>query len=138
MIKKLYYLLSLTWGLPLTMVGGLVALILMGGGFTPRRFGGCIYFEVGKGWGGLNLGLVFLCQEGAPDTLKTHEFGHSIQNCVLGVLMPFVVVFPSVIRYWSREWKAAHGAKLPPYDAVWFEGQATRLGEKYLRGVKWK
>ena len=128
MVKKLYYLLSLTWGLPLTIIGGLVALALMGSGFTPRRYGGCIYFELGEGWGGLNLGLVFLCQVGAPDTLKMHEFGHSIQNCMWGVLMPFVVVLPSMTRYWLREIKAAHGANLPPYDAVWFEGQATRLG----------
>lgn len=137
MRKKLYYLLSLTWGLPLTIAGGLVALVMLWGGFTPRRFGGCIYFEIGKGWGGLNLGLVFLCQEGASDTLKTHEFGHAIQNCFWGALMPFVVVFPSVVRYWLREIKAAHGEKLPPYDAVWFEGQATKFGEKYLRCIAW-
>lgn len=137
MDKKLYYLLSLTWGLPLTIVGGLFALALMGSGFTPRRYGGCVYFEVGEGWGGLNLGLVFLCQVGAPDTLKTHEFGHSIQNCMWGVLMPFVVVLPSMTRYWLREIKAARGANLPPYDAVWFEGQATKFGEKYLRCIAW-
>lgn len=137
MRKKLYYLLSLTWGLPLTIAGGLVALVMLWGGFTPRRFGGCIYFEIGKGWGGLNLGLVFLCQEGASDTLKTHEFGHSIQNCLWGVFTPFVVHFPSMARYWLREYKAAHGEKLPPYDAVWFEGQATKFGERYLRCIAW-
>lgn len=137
MNKKVFYILSFTWGLPLTIAGGLLALVMLGSGFTPRRFGGCMYFEVGKGWGGLNLGLVFLCQVGASDHLKTHEFGHSIQNCMWGAFTPFVVHLPSIVRYWSREWKAAHGEDLPPYDAVWFEGQATRLGEKYLRGATW-
>jgi hypothetical protein len=115
----------------------MVALVMLWGGFTPRRFGGCIYFEIGKGWGGLNLGLIFLCQDGAPDSLKTHEFGHSIQNCMWGVLTPLVVHFPSMARYWLREYKAAHGEKLPPYDAAWFEGQATKFGEKYLRCIAW-
>jgi hypothetical protein len=138
MNKKLYYLLSLTWGLPITLIGAVVALCLMAKRYKPKRFGWAWCFEIGKGWGGFNLGLVFLCEEGAPDTLKAHEFGHSIQNCMWGVLMPFVVVFPSVIRYWSREWKASHGANLPPYDSIWFEGQATRLGERFFRGVKWK
>lgn len=137
MNRKAFYTLSLTWGLPLTLVGAVVALCLLVTGHRPRLWHGCVCFEVGKTqWGGLNLGLVILCQRDAPDSLKTHEFGHAIQNCIWGVLMPFVVVIPSVVRYWLREWKAAHGANLPPYYAIWFEGQATKLGEKYIGGLK--
>lgn len=131
MNKKAFVLLSFTWGLPMTLCGILVALFLIGAGHRPKRFlwGWC--FEIGEGWGGFNLGVVFLCQKGASDNLKCHEFGHAIQNCMWGALMPFAVHLPSAARYWSREWKAAHGEDLPPYDAVWYEGQATRFGLKY-------
>lgn len=48
--------------------------------------------------------------------------------------MPFVIGLPSLIRAGYREHirkKDIHRyAKLPEYDAVWFEGQASRLGEK--------
>lgn len=135
MKRTMFYVMSFTWGLPLTLCGLIVALFLIGTGRRPQRFGWVWCFEIGERWGGLNLGLVFLCQKDAGDSLKCHEFGHAIQNCMWGVLMPFVVHLPSAMRYWLREWKAAHGANLPPYDAIWFEGQATILGEKYMRGV---
>ena len=38
----------------------------------------------------------------------------------------------SVARYWYRE---IFGAKTP-YDAWWFEGQATELGTKYVKNRK--
>lgn len=136
MKRSTFYALSFTWGLPLTLCGFFVALFLIVAGRRPKRFGWVWCFEIGKGWGGLNLGVVFLCQEGAPDNLKCHEFGHALQNCMWGALMPFVVHLPSIVRYWSREWKAAHGANLPPYDAIWFEGQATRWGIKYYNRTK--
>lgn len=41
------------------------------------------------------------------------------------------------IRYWYRELIIRSGKKkysdLPDYDAIWFEGWATRLGEKHFK-----
>lgn len=36
--------------------------------------------------------------------------------------------------YWWREYKIRKGLgnTLPPYDRIWFEGWATRLGEKHF------
>lgn len=133
MSKKLYYLLSLTWGLPLNLLGGIVSLILLLKGYKPKKFGWCYYFEVGYGWGGLELGLVFICAKDSSDRVKAHEFGHSIQNCFFGFFMPFIICIPSVIRYWYRAWKISLGkTNLPEYDSIWFEGQATQLGLKYM------
>ena len=135
--KILYCLLSLTWGLPLTIVGGLAAIALIVTGHRPKRFGYGLYFETGKKrWGGVNLGPVFICHKKPSDSLKAHEFGHSIQNCYFGPLMIFIVAIPSATRYWIREWKKSRGEKnLPPYDSIWFEGQATELGERFIARI---
>lgn len=137
MNKLLYYILSLSWGLPMTLVGIIVSLTLILLGYKPKKFGWCWYFEVGSGWGGLELGLVFLCSKDANERTKAHEFGHSIQNCYWGILMPFVISIPSAIRYWWREYQMACGKiKLQPYDAIWFEGQATQIGLEYIAKIE--
>lgn len=135
--KTLYYLLSLTWGLPLTVVGGIVSAILLILGFKPKRFGWCWCFEIGENWGGIELGLAFITNKNAPHRLKAHEFGHGIQNCYFGPLMIPVICIPSVIRYWFRELQYKLGkTNLPDYDAIWFEGQATKLGLKYIDKIE--
>lgn len=129
-MRKMFSALSLTWGLPLTLCGAVVALFLLAIGHRPHRWGSCWCFEVGESnWGGLSLGSIILCQPNAPDSLKNHEFGHAIQNCYLG---PFMIplVLCSVARYHDRNRRVKRGEKLPPYDSWWFEGWATRLGER--------
>lgn len=135
MKKGLFYLLSLTWGLPLTLVGGVVAGALRLCGIKPFRFGLCLCFEVGRSWGGLNLGLVILCGRGASDRIKRHEHGHAIQNCRLGPLI-LPLVLASAARYHDRNRRAKRGETLPPYDAWWFEGQATALGDQYFQEME--
>lgn len=92
-------------------------------------------FTVGENWGGLNMGPITLVDKYAGPRTLNHEFGHSIQNCYLGPLMPFLVAIPSAVRYWYREWLIRSGRKkareLPSYDSVWFEGTATSIGNKY-------
>lgn len=104
--KPLYYILNCTWGILMTAVGGVVALALIIAGYKPERHAGSIYFNVGKSWGGAELGLFFLTDEHDAVSVKNHEFGHSLQNCLWGPLMPFVVCLPSAARYWVREFKS--------------------------------
>ena len=53
--------------------------------------------------------------------------------------MLFVIVIPSATRYWYRNWALAKGKKLPDYDAIWFEGSATKIGAKYRESDEyWK
>lgn len=123
--KLIFWLLSLTWGLPMTLVGAAAALILYWRGYLPTRWGPCWVFAVGEGWGGINLGPVVLVSKESRSNTINHEVGHALQNCVWGFLFPFVIAIPSVIRYWIREWtKPTTG-----YDDIWFEGQATKLGK---------
>ena len=131
MTRKNLYVASLTWGLPMTLIGFLTAIFLLATGHRPYRRSGCWYFEVGKSnWGGLNLGLVIICQPNAPDYLKNHELGHAIQNCRFGPIMPFFVL-ASAIRYHYLNYLEKEGLPVVPYDSWWFEGQATSLGDKY-------
>ena len=130
--KRLYYFLNLTWGLPLTLIGAAAALVLMLAGQKPKRHGGCLYFNVGKNWGGLELGLFFLTDDSDSEYLKNHEFGHSIQNAWLGIFTPFVIWIPSIIRYWYRRTRTALHLSNLPYDSIWFERWATDLGRSTI------
>lgn len=136
--KKSYYILNLTWGLPMTLIGLIVATMLLISGKRPHRHGGCFYFNVGKNWGGCNLGLIFLTDESDRESTKNHEFGHSLQNTIFGPFMIVLVAIPSAIRYWYRELKFYRKGLKPTtaYDDIWFEGQATRLGNEYIN--KWR
>ena len=145
-----YWILSCTWGGILTLIGAIVALALMIGGCKPHIFHYDVYFEVGKGWGGLELGPFFLvCKDGSR-SIKQHEHGHGLQNIWWGPLYIFVIGLPSIIRYNYRnivekkKFKQWRTGKItyeeyrewyynwPNYDDIWFEGQASALGAKYF------
>ena len=131
-----FYLLSFTWGLPMTLIGCVAAAFLLSLGYKPYKYGYCYCFEVGNGWGGLNLGVIIIVSKTALERTKSHEHGHAHQNCLFGFFMPFIVGIPSVIRYWYREWLVGSGRKkyseLPDYDAVWYEGQASEIGHQFM------
>lgn len=127
MTRKTFYLLTFTWGLPLTLCGLLTAAALLAVGHHPRRWHGCLHFELGQGWGGLNLGPVLLTQREPHEELVAHELGHAIQNCYLGPVMLFFVL-GSAIRYHYINYRGSRGKITPLYHAWWFEGQATKIG----------
>lgn len=146
--RPLFYILSFTWGLPMTLVGLAVALFLRLKGKRFIRAGYCLMFPTREDWG-ISLGLVILAPEEEvwsmyqetdriplliyASGLISHEHGHAIQNVYLGFLFPFLVGLPSAIRFWWREWKSKHGNKpKTDYDAVWFEGSATKTGKKFF------
>lgn len=100
----LYYIISFTWGILMTLVGLLVSAVLLICGKRPKRFGMCWYFPVGDGWG-CELGTCFLADKNETYSLMCHELGHSLQNIKYGPLTPFIVSIPSVYRFWLREQK---------------------------------
>ncbi len=104
----LFYFLSFTWGILMTLIGGITILILMLIGHKPETFNSRCYIRVGNFWGGCALGCFFLTDSHTNLHIKQHECGHGIQNIVFGPLMPFIVCIPSAIRYWLQEietWK---------------------------------
>ena len=110
--KPLFYVLSVTWGCIMTTIGAIVALVLLILGYRPKKWNYCYYFEVGENWGGIELGMFFITDKSSSIRTKNHEHGHGIQNCYLGVFMPFVVCIPSAARYWLREFKTQKTKRL--------------------------
>ena len=140
--KKQYWSLSLTWGIILSAIGLLVGKILELCGFARHKNLYGYYYIVGEDWGGFNMGPVTVVSKNPSRHILNHEFGHSIQNCLFGPFMLFVVVLPSVTRYWYREYLIRTKQKsyndLPPYDDAWFEGTATEIGDDYYKYLNTK
>ena len=138
----LFYLLSFTWGLPFTLLGCIAAVFFSLRGYRPQKWGYCYCFAFGKNWGGMNLGIFFFCGENSTPALKNHEHGHAVQNCYLGPFMIPVIALPSLIRSRYRNHlitkKHIDPKTLPPYDSIWFEGGATKLGNALISYIHLK
>ena len=132
MNKKLFIILSHTWGLLMIIIGYGAMLVLKALGYKAERYGWCYHFSVGKNWGGISLGRVIITDDKTTKHTLNHEHGHAIQNALYGILFPFIVAIPSVIRYHYRNAQEKRGIELKTeYDDAWFEGQATKWGDKY-------
>lgn len=134
--RAVYYILSFTWGLPMTFFGCIVALGLLITGHKPKRYGWDFCFEFESiGWG-LELGLFFIAPTNSELT-NQHEHGHGIQNIYLGIFTPAVVSIPSAIRFWYREIRYNIGKPCKTkYDDIWFEGSATASGKALMERLK--
>ena len=131
--KHLFYLLSFTWGIPMTLVGCIVAAFLLATGHKPNKFGYCWHFIVGKRWGGVSFGPVMVTSAKPSERTKMHEHGHALQSCRYGPFM-IVISIMSATRYWYRELKYHRHGLNPPteYDDAWYEGEATRIGTEFI------
>lgn len=132
--KTEFFALSFTWGIIMSSIGCLVSAVLLIIGFRPKRNQYGWYFEIGENWGGCELGCMCIVNKNPSEHILNHEFGHAVQNCFFGPGMIFISL-ASAIRYHYREYlnriKEIPYSQLPDYDAIWFEGSATRLGTFY-------
>ena len=128
-----YYLLQFTWGILMNIVGGGMALFMLITGHKPHRHGPAIYFRLKKMDGfGFSLGMFFVIGKTA-DSVKDHEFGHTLQNITYGPIAPFIVYIPSVIRYQYFNFKYWHkGDYSHDYGRIWFERDATLWGTAFM------
>ena len=134
--KILFYSLSFTWGIIVSLIGSIVALVLLIAGYKPKKWGHCWYFEVGRGWGGLEFGPFFIVNKNPSIQVRNHELGHGFQNCKYGPAMIFISLM-SMCRYWYREFKYNRKGLIPTtdYDDIWFEGEATKLGTEFIESL---
>ena len=159
-IKKIlfsimFWVVSLTWGIIMTSIGliatGILNLVKFAGSVAgydlkikTHRNGCSLITEVGGNWGGLELGAVALCGNYSEkhkswfEHTRKHEFGHAIQHLYMGPLFIFIVAIPSATRYWYERIMSKKGKKFPYgwYDSIWFEGGATKIGEKVVNWLE--
>ena len=133
--RMLFYILSLTWGLPTVIIGAFAALLVRMKGYRPRKYGWEWCFEIPNINWGLSLGLFFIAPAG-NEKIKIHELGHGIQNMYLGPFFPLAVSIPSVIRFWYHKGRTKRKKACKEYDAAWFEGSATRSGYALISRLK--
>ena len=187
-----FWILSYTWGIIMTLIGTIAAIALIITKHKPKTLGPCIYFKIGYGWGIVSLGPFLIMGKDCGSIEGKHEFGHCIQNSILGPFMIFLIIIPCILRSCIRRWKL-HDDRLcfltvttifllvsiatplaivarysynliliylatgwalylkilsvwqlseikkyyyseldEPYDSIWFERWATRLGNIYL------
>ena len=104
-----FWFLSFTWGIIMTALGLLITVALIVIEKQPKTFHHYVRIEIGKSWGGFNMGPFIVTSENPTLYTKQHEAGHGIQNIMFGPLMPFIVSIPSAIRYWFREQRTQKG-----------------------------
>lgn len=132
--RIVFYVLSFTWGI-ITSLPGLLVISFSALFKRVHVYHGRLYAVWGKNWGGLELGPFFIIGENCENS-RAHETGHGLQNIILGPLMIVLVSIPSCIRYWYLELKYYRKGLYKDYDAIWFEGQATRWGKKFVETDK--
>lgn len=102
-----------TWGILQTVVGFIVFLI-----FIENRhiwYNGAVITEIKGNWGGISIGMFAFVdnmpqgKEAYKSNLVKHEYGHTLQSILLGVLWVFIVAIPSLI--WAgcfKKWRKKH------------------------------
>jgi len=144
----LYYILAITWGIFLTIFGIIITIFLFilkcfnWKNIKFNKYYWVYLVKIGKYWGGLETGLMFVRDSTSTESVSEHEFGHSFQNCLFG---PFQIIWSltSVARYWYRELKYERKGKACPtnYDSYWLEDSASQCGKfvvEYLRNKKYE
>ena len=133
----LFWIFSLTWGLPATLAGSILSLVCLARGLKPRLFHGNICFEHVRPYGSNNLGPFFFLGDRHLGITPYHEAGHGLQNIVLGPLYPLVVGISSEIwfRHFNRKYAEQIGVWPPEehvaaYDKMPIERWATSWGLK--------
>lgn len=132
MKRWMYYLFQWTWGL-LANIFGVIGFIICRICNRPAgMWRNAFYVTLPWNFGGLSLGMFIFCGQNNL-SVRSHEYGHSIQNMQWGPLFLVVIGLPSAIRYWYRAWYMKYRypiirRSLPDYDSIWFESDATTKG----------
>ena len=147
----IYYALQWTWGIVANIIGALLFVLLnvvnmVQSIFSHRNittnymFGYAVCTVLPGSFGGFSCGMFFFRGRNNMSVCP-HEYGHTFQNIIWRPLYLVVIALPSAIRYWYRiayyKWVFPKSRKtLPSYDSIWFEGQATKWGEKAIENYK--
>ena len=106
-----YWLLQWTWGIIQNLAALVVALCVRIGHPERRlfRFHGAVVVPWGQAGGSMGLGMfIFFGHRDREDAARVlvHEYGHTIQSCILGPLYLFVIGLPSLVWAWLPRFRA--------------------------------
>lgn len=134
-ILPLYYLIQLTWGIPQNALGLLFCLLLF---IIDRhrpwgRYHGAFVIRTrlrSSAGVGMFIFLGKMDPRHVPHVLA-HEYGHTIQSCILGPLYLLIIGLPSLC--WAnvpalRRWRHRTHTR---YTSFYPESWANRLGKRY-------
>lgn len=105
--RVLYVLIQWTWGILQNVIG----VLLMAGLLVARpsrarelrTFHGAVVVPWGQVGGSMGMGMfIFFGHDGrqGADRILVHEYGHTIQSCILGPAYLFVIGLPSLLWAW--------------------------------------
>ena len=144
-MRAFYYIWQWLWSPIANVLGSIAYLTLKCCGCKQHRYRNAFCTKIARfpSFGGFSMGI-FIFYGADCGAVLPHEYGHSIQRLWWGVLAHIVIDIPSMTRYWWRVWYYKYRYPktrkiLPPYDSIWFEGQATKLGNAVTSPLsKWK
>ena len=129
--RVLFYLLQVTWGLPVNLAG-LILFLCFRRRFRHEKFCNGLVTLLPGNRGGLSLGIfIFLSVRDISRSrdLCAHEYGHTIQCLFLGPLYWPAVALPSVL--WYHLFEGWRNKRRVPYDALYCERWATAWGRRW-------
>ena len=132
----MYYLIQWTWGIIMNIIGFFAYLFAKIMKWPTKKYRKAIEIICPSNKiGGVSLGM-FIIRGQNQEQVMPHEYGHTIQNLKFGPAFLFAIGIPSFIRcgYYTLMTKKK---PLKPYDSIWFEGQATKLGQEANTNI-WK
>ena len=120
-------ILHFIWGLPQNLIG-LILYIFLAPKHPHKQYKQSYVCVMPKSWGtGVSLGMfIFVSNIDNEKTIK-HEYGHTIQSMILGVLYLLVIGLPSII--WAGcfdKYREKHNIS---YYSLYTEKWADKLGE---------
>jgi hypothetical protein len=102
LLKILIWTISFTWGFFTSICGLFYFLFLIISGEKPKKLGPIIKFEITEDYG-VSFGPFVILPKYSDRSIRDHELGHCLQNCLLGPVAIFTIFIPSIIRFWIRE-----------------------------------
>lgn len=142
MKRILFYIVQLTWCLPVNIISVIPFLICKAKGYRQERFGNAFITYVPWNQGGISLGLFIFMKEGHESkdwtyNTRIHEYGHCWQCLLLGPLYYIVVGLPSFIWCGLPFFVNYRKKNNISYYKLYCESWANAWGQKFS-GLKMK
>ncbi|MEE5992525.1 MAG: hypothetical protein V3G42_04720 [Oscillospiraceae bacterium] len=131
-LSILWILLQCIWCTPQNLIGLVLHLIHRKNGYY--HFRGAIV-TAWKHEGCTSLGAFIFMEQSClhHERLLVHEYGHTVQNAVLGWLYPLVIVIPSMLWYHLPMCQHYRKRKQFSYYRFYTEKWANAWGEKVCK-----